>query len=780
MPAKKHLTWTRIKEFGGLWTAGDRALMPAHRAQIMSGCHPQPGGGLRAFYKVANTVNGTGLNKAYLNLTNNASSSASTPDSKQSSEVWISVEVAMADWTPSSSQVIASDFSANTGWELSLETNGKLTFLWGTGGGFDFATSTVAVEEPNLGSLSNGERIWIHVWFRANNGGSRDTRFYSSYDGFVEDNGSGGVVEDSPAGHSLHQIGTTVGGAATTNTASTAALHVGRRPDGNFPMIGKVYRIGVSNDPVGIGGAADLWMDFTNQDVGDTSFLDDQGNTWTVNSPAAITDESATLQYPVGLYLSLLSPQAGVTDHNIYLVTVDSTGPDNWQVFSRFEGAGTPRWRSFSGQFAGVSWTGQSPAPSMPTFAKMLVGEYGVDLIGLSTRDHGSQALDKGGGGVYGLHWNRIAHRYTTATMVEVPPLYGTSVIVEHQARVVAATQDRINFSAPGTADFDDPAAGFVRLNPSGWQQQADPYTNSTLTNVYEGPLVAWMVSVPPGDLVVATRDGRIYNVQGDLADPIVRELGRWSPNQSHVAVASPKGVFFIMPNQGIHQLELGGGVTNISEGLLPTIWNVTAPPEVGLGQLAATDRFLFAPNLHTGTGLSNGALVFDLEAQAWFTSTHADDATITNPRLVAQDSNPIDSGIWVMPNQTLDGDTDPILYQYRVSGVEGAPLTEERASTWEWKSAPLRDPLGRYVDIRQVQIPAYAFNADTSTLAVTVNGVTRTVTLPSGRSIQTVQFNARGKTLDVTVKAKSNNSTIEAPMVEEVAIGWKTGPQIR
>src|SRR5688572_27528446 len=55
------LNWLEIKEFGGLWTAGSSFLMPADRAQVMSGCHPQPGGGLRAFLRVASTVDGTAL-----------------------------------------------------------------------------------------------------------------------------------------------------------------------------------------------------------------------------------------------------------------------------------------------------------------------------------------------------------------------------------------------------------------------------------------------------------------------------------------------------------------------------------------------------------------------------------------------------------------------------------------------------------------------------------------------------------------------------------------------
>jgi hypothetical protein len=51
MPPAQHLTWTRIDKFAGLHDAQTPALIPPNAAQVMSGCHPQPAGGLRAFFK---------------------------------------------------------------------------------------------------------------------------------------------------------------------------------------------------------------------------------------------------------------------------------------------------------------------------------------------------------------------------------------------------------------------------------------------------------------------------------------------------------------------------------------------------------------------------------------------------------------------------------------------------------------------------------------------------------------------------------------------------------
>lgn len=51
MPSAKHLEWAEITDFApGIFTAGDW-LMPASAAQTMTDCHPEVGGGLRAFQK---------------------------------------------------------------------------------------------------------------------------------------------------------------------------------------------------------------------------------------------------------------------------------------------------------------------------------------------------------------------------------------------------------------------------------------------------------------------------------------------------------------------------------------------------------------------------------------------------------------------------------------------------------------------------------------------------------------------------------------------------------
>jgi hypothetical protein len=51
MPANTHLRWVEVKDFSpGLWENADW-LMPSSAAQTLTDAYPQPGGGLRAFYR---------------------------------------------------------------------------------------------------------------------------------------------------------------------------------------------------------------------------------------------------------------------------------------------------------------------------------------------------------------------------------------------------------------------------------------------------------------------------------------------------------------------------------------------------------------------------------------------------------------------------------------------------------------------------------------------------------------------------------------------------------
>lgn len=463
------------------------------------------------------------------------------------------------------------------------------------------------------------------------------------------------------------------------------------------------------------------------------------------------------------------------------IVAVNDSGglADNWKIFSWDQAQGVTAWSAFTGDFDGLDYYGASPRPSPPSFTTMLVDflppftgsigtAFSVDFVALAIQEEPDGVTE--GSGIYMLTRTDGTLSTTRVTSGDFTNASGASALVEHQARLVVGHHEDIRFTAPGTHDFDEAdGGGSLTLDPRGW------FVNTEL-GVNEGALVAWMISVPPGDLIVATRGGRIYNVQGDLGDPTVRELGRWTTMAPHEPVNTPSGIFFILPNQGVHRLGLDGSAEPISPDLSPAIWNPVTP-KLGLGQLTADERFVFAPNQHPAAEHKNGPLVFDTRTGAWFTATHPDDFTITNPRLMKADGNPEDAGVWVCSSQSLNGSASPaVLWHYRTGGaIDSGTTSELRASTWEAKTAPLRDPSGRRLTIREVRINAYAFNAS-STMVVTVNGTAVSRTLPAGQSTQVYLFREEDNALDVNVKAKSNDADVEAPMLESLRIGWRPG----
>jgi hypothetical protein len=233
-----------------------------------------------------------------LNLTGVASGRASTPDAAVhdiTGDIEIRAHVALADWTPSSTQTIVSK-SVATGnqrsWQLNVNSTGNLVFLWSANG---TATMT-AVSTANLAHLADGASIWVRVTFDVNNGASgRTATFYTSSDG-----------------EAWTILGTPVTSATATSIYSgTATVTVGSVDAGaNTRLVGKVFSVAVYN---GIGGTLVTNPEFGAQAAGATSFVDSSGLTWTVTSPASIV--ATTVSQPRTLqYISDLLSTGEVTD----------------------------------------------------------------------------------------------------------------------------------------------------------------------------------------------------------------------------------------------------------------------------------------------------------------------------------------------------------------------------------------------------------------------------------------------------------------------------------
>lgn len=342
--------------------------------------------------------------------------------------------------------------------------------------------------------------------------------------------------------------------------------------------------------------------------------------------------------------------------------------------------------------------------------------------------------------------------------------------IISHQARLVFATSDGISFSDPGGGNIPTGIGTdtkWIQLSAKGYDPP-DSYP-------------AWMLAVPPSDLLVGTIRGEVYVIQGDLADPAIRELGRWGGTISHQPVNTAYGPIVIFPNSGPTVFGLDGQTQPLAVQLDESIWTVD-PVETGFGTLDFSNDFLFAPNQHdsddlsVATTLNNGALVYDFRTRAWFTSAHPEAAELPCPRWIFAENIMQEGGVLVMSGRPIEPDTlQPLVYRFgTTSGVDSV---RRRASIWEWQSAPLRSPDGRRVEVRELHFGTSGFGI-AGTLEVTLTSdtgetQTRTIDVAEGRNTTIVAARLAGEYVDVTIKSKSNDDDVEAPMLDSLNIGW-------
>lgn len=211
-----------------------------------------------------------------LTLPGAAGSYASTPDNASldiTGDLDLRAELAPADWSPAGNNAIVSNLQGNAGYELTLipAGGGQIALSWGTGAGFITRVSTVAT------GLTDGTRRWLRATLDVDNGAAQHVvTFYTSTDG----------VTWTPLGAPI----TTAG--VTAVAASAAALYIGRRPAGTFPLNGSVFKAEVR---AGIGGTVATSPDFTLQAPGTAAFSDPQSRPWALTGTAAIVEDPATV-----------------------------------------------------------------------------------------------------------------------------------------------------------------------------------------------------------------------------------------------------------------------------------------------------------------------------------------------------------------------------------------------------------------------------------------------------------------------------------------------------
>lgn len=363
--------------------------------------------------------------------------------------------------------------------------------------------------------------------------------------------------------------------------------------------------------------------------------------------------------------------------------------------------------------------------------------------------------------------------------------------VTTHQSRVVLGAENGILAGAPGD----------IQLSPAPVQIVAEQAGTATWVNSTY-PLVAWLLSIPPSDLLVGMLGGAVYNIQGDLADPTIRELGRWGPTAPQQPVNTPYGPVVIFPRMGPTIMGTDGSIQNIGEPLDPASWEVDlAGEDPYFGCLVFSSGYLFAPNLvdataspTTPTVRNNGALVYDFSTGAWFTSAHPEVRRTINPRFMATSSSRYNGGVFVATGETLSSATlanHTIISRYPLSGAgyyyDGASLQRHittRSPRFEWTSAPFRDPDGRQTEVQEIQLGTLGWSSD-STVIVTVRGntgevATVTASVPLGRATHRLPIRLRADYVEVTIKSINNiydgTPEGEAPMIDFIRVGYQPG----
>lgn len=238
---------------------------------------------------------------------------ASTPDTAAldiTGDIDVRFDAALTNWIRLSSSILTNTVELlgkfqvtgnNRSWALATR-NGRLRLEWSTDG-----TTALAVEATAGLPLPASERLAVRFTLDVNNGASGHTvTFYTA---------------PTLAGP-WTVLGAPVVTAGTTSIYSSAApLYVGQAfNDLNFECSdGHIYGAEIRN---GINGTIVAAPDFTAQTVGDTSFPDTVGRTWTVGSRSEISDR----WYRLNGEASSWPPRWGLSGHNMQ-VPVEGSGP---------------------------------------------------------------------------------------------------------------------------------------------------------------------------------------------------------------------------------------------------------------------------------------------------------------------------------------------------------------------------------------------------------------------------------------------------------------------
>lgn len=330
------------------------------------------------------------------------------------------------------------------------------------------------------------------------------------------------------------------------------------------------------------------------------------------------------------------------------------------------------------------------------------------------------------------------AINYADGVMTKIVASPWAGPITIHQSRVMVSEN-----LAPFRTTFSDPGV------ETGLGTNIITTESSRMYGQNTG-----ICSFSPGDLLIQKMGAPFFLVEGDLSNYTLRQMtDSKSTNGWNSCAFAPMGVIWAITLDGVYESPDGQLMFPLSKNLASININ---PQSV---QDAAGSRWANVQFIKHWLMLGSGH-VYDYDTKCWFKSSF-----LGSGNCLTQDRF----------GQTLVAATNGTNFSIFV--YDTTDDTAHRAEAYTWQSAPLRDPNGRQVEIRAVDIVARSRNGATSTITVTVNGVARTIACDStGRGAITFYYMARREELDITVTAASNAAGVEAPMIEAVRIGSQGG----
>lgn len=389
-----------------------------------------------------------------------------------------------------------------------------------------------------------------------------------------------------------------------------------------------------------------------------------------------------------------------------------------------------------------------------------------------------------------------VAFNFDSSSQLFIYTKAGTFVALPAGHPPFAVHQDRLVFGVQGSS-------GIRFTNP---QSTTESTASPILINQVGQRTPAYIISFSPSDLLVGVADNQWAVIQGDLADPTVRLMNSSpTPNRLQGYVRVSGGAAFAEIGGGIFITADGTDFQQIDQNLVPplearvttTLSGDNGQGPRGLGQMLFEKHFLFTPR----------GFVYDFRTKSWFrmsvlaaTATNdgayyyaerrsmhsgaSTDLTPTRAHRFYACTSPTDTGnAWGVHFFVINENDDfDLPSDVSGEGTDG-PF---RVTDYTWRSAPLRSPDGRQIEIREIQIlTKHVGGTGTNQLTVTVTdesgsavAITKTVPGSSGTtSVLPFLFAKRGDYLDIKVRSQDTSMTgIEAPTIESIRIGTRSG----